>query len=351
MHPNPQSDAKPFRLAIVGAGLITRNTHLPVALSLPGVQVVAIVDPVVERAQSLVVDYGLAAKALTSASDLAGLCDGAIVATPNHTHSAVAVPLLQAGISALIEKPLATSVDESRQILAAATQGRAKVAIGHYQRFLDAPRLLARLLAEGHFGRVHRFYHQFGTPGGWPSMSAYTLQRAAIGGGVLVVTGTHFLDRLLSLWGMPDEVSLRDDAGTGPEAHCEARVHYADVGGAPLSGLMRYSKCVPLPAGLVLETEAGTVMLRDGFDDRITVWTPGPRSLRTEIVGEPDSAFPAGFDPSQRMLWDFVNACQTGREPEVNGAQGLMLMELLQRFYEHREPLDDGWAEFGGRAA
>ena len=44
---------KTFRLAIVGAGMITRASHLPAALASPLAEVVAIVDPVVERASGL----------------------------------------------------------------------------------------------------------------------------------------------------------------------------------------------------------------------------------------------------------------------------------------------------------
>lgn len=341
----------PFRLGIVGAGLITRNTHLPTALSIPGIQIVALVDPVIERAQALVTDYGLSARAFAHSSELIGLCDGVIIATPNHTHCGIAVPLLEAGVSALIEKPMATTVEEARQILTAAERSGARVAIGHYQRFLDAPRLLAGLLAERHFGRVSAFHHQFGSAGGWPAMSAYTLQRSSIGGGVLVVTGTHFLDRMLSMWGMPDEVSVRDDAGDGPESHVEVSVTYSDAGPGPLTGSLRYSKCVPLPAGLVLQTEAGTVMLRDGSSDRITVWSPDRNDIRSEISGPPDANFPEGYDASQRMLWDFVCACRQGRAPVVDGRQGLALMELIQRCYAHRQPLAEGWTEFNPRAA
>lgn len=338
---------QPFRLAIVGAGLITQNAHLPTALSLPGVRVVALVDPVLTRASRLVADYGLDAFVAQSVDALIGKVDGAIIATPNHTHRQVAVPLLQAGISTFIEKPLATTVAEGQAIVDAASQGNVRVAIGHYQRFLDAPRLLKRLLDRQHFGAVKRFYHQFGSAGGWPALSAYTLKREYIGGGVLVVTGTHFLDRMLHLWGMPDEVSLKDDAGAGPESHCEGRVRYAQAHGGPLEGLVRYSKCVPLPAGLVLETERGTVLLKDGEDDRITVLDAGA-GLRSEIVGAADEVFPRGMDANQRMLWDFVQACTEGRAPEVDGAQGVALLKLLARFYGARQPLADRWADFTG---
>lgn len=340
----------PFRLAIVGAGLITRNSHLPTALSLPGVRVHALVDPVTERASRLAAEYGLDALVASDIKSLIGQVDGAIVATPNHTHCEIAVPLLEAGISTFIEKPLATTVEEGQAILDAARRGNARVALGHYQRFLDAPRQLKRLLEQGHFGRVRRFYHQFGTPGGWPALSAYTLNRDYIGGGVLVVTGTHFLDRLLNMWGMPDEVSLKDDAGSGPEAHCEGHVVYRDVAGAPLEGQVRYSKCVPLPAGLVLETERGTVMLRDGEHDRITI-VDAHSGVRSEIVADDDGSFPRGMDASQRMLWDFVLAASEGRPPCVDGEQGVALLTLLKRFYAARQPLPDGWAQFEGAAA
>jgi len=312
--------------------------------------VVAIVDPVRERAQSLVEEYGLKALALIDVREIGNRCDGAIVATPNHTHCEVAVPLLEAGVSTLIEKPLATSVEEGQQIVEAARRGKARVAIGHYQRFLDGPRLLESLLRAQHFGRVIRFAHQFGTPGGWPAMSAYTLQRKSIGGGVLVVTGTHFLDRMLATWGMPDAVSLVEDATEGPEAHCELSVTYKDAGPGKMTGKLRYSKCVPLPAGVVLETESGVVMLRDGFEDRITVWSGRRLDLRSEIVCPPDNTFPLGYDPSQRMLGDFIQACRQGRAPLVDGEQGLAMLELIRRCYGHRQPLLDGWSEFRGVA-
>lgn len=339
---------EPFRLGIIGAGLITRSSHLPTALSLPEVRVCGLVDPVTERARELAAEYGIEVTVAASASELIGRVDGAIVATPNHTHRQIAVPLLEAGVSTLIEKPLATSVEDGKAILAAAARGGARVAVGYYQRFLDAPRLLDRLLESGYFGRVYRFLHQYGTAGGWPALSAYTLQREAIGGGVLVVTGTHFLDRMLHTWGMPDEVELTDDAVGGPEAHCEGLVRYTTGRFASLEGAVRYSKCVSLPAGLVLETERGTVMLRDGVDDGITLIPKDRPDLRLRVGERPELRPTPVLDASQRMVRDFVAACREGRAPEVDGVQGLASLELLSRFYSNRKPFANDWTG-GGR--
>jgi predicted dehydrogenase len=336
-----------FRLAIVGAGLITRSTHLPTALSLPEIELCALVDPVVSRATELAREYDIKPLIFAHASDVIGKVDGAIIATPNHTHREIAVPLLEAGVSTFIEKPLATTVEDGQAITVAAERGNAKIGIGHYQRFLDAPRLLKRLLDDRYFGHVSRFCHQFGSAGGWPALSAYTLKREAIGGGVLVVTGTHFLDRMLHTWGVPDEVSLRDDSLGGPEAHCEGSVHYSSGPFAPLEGLLRYSKSVALPAGLVLDTERGTVLLRDGEEDQIILIPRDRPDLRLHIAAALDKGFAPSLSPGQRMLRDFVEACRDDRAPEVDAAQGLESMKLLRRFYENRTLMTDDWSITG----
>ncbi len=341
----------PFRLAIIGAGLITQNSHLPTALSLPNISVTAIVDPVLDRANSLVTDYGLTARALTESSTLPQLCDGAIIATPNHTHASIAVPLLEAGVSTLIEKPLAATVAEGQLILDAAAKGKTVVAIGHYQRFLDAPRQLKRLLQSGYFGHVSRFYHQFGTAGGWAALSSYTLNRSAVGGGVLVVTGTHFLDRMLDLWGMPNRATLLDDGIEGPEGHCVGKVQYDNIGTGSLSGVIRYSKYIPLQAGLVLDTERGTVILRDNASARIQFIPRDSDGELLEFASTFDRTFPQGLNASQRMLFDFVTACKYERSPEVDGEQGLNSLRLIEQFYNNREHISETWASVQNQKA
>ena len=73
-----------FRIAIVGAGMISRGAHLPAALALEGVDVCAIVDPEKDRAQQLARDYGLEQIALErggklpSPSHMKALTDQAI---------------------------------------------------------------------------------------------------------------------------------------------------------------------------------------------------------------------------------------------------------------------------------
>lgn len=132
MHTQP-----PFKLVIVGAGMISASNHLPVALGCSRVEVSAIVDPSIERAQALVSAYGIGAKACASLEEALPGADGAIIATPNHTHKPLALTYLNAGVSTLIEKPLATSVEDGAEILECARRVGNVVAVGYQSRYRD----------------------------------------------------------------------------------------------------------------------------------------------------------------------------------------------------------------------
>ena len=70
--------------------------------------------------------------------DLFGQIDAAVVATPTRFHHRVSLDLLEHGIHLLIEKPLATTVAEADEVLAAARRNGAMVQVGHIERFNPA---------------------------------------------------------------------------------------------------------------------------------------------------------------------------------------------------------------------
>ncbi len=331
-----------FRLGLVGAGLITQGSHLPAALASPGVEVTAIVDPAVERAAQLARDYGIAPRIAPRVEDVLTSIDGAIIATPNHTHCAIALACLTQGVPVLVEKPLAASYEEGLAIVRAAERSGQVVAVGYSTRFRDEIPLLKALLKEDYFGTVRRFVHQFGTPGGWAPLSAYNLDRSTAGGGVLVVTGTHFLDRMLYLWGYPDEVSLEDDSLGGPEANCRATFVYSRSEGR-IEGVVRYSKTVKLPAGMVVETDRGYVLLGDGDDSGIVFREHGRPGIEQVVRPAGPSRYSSQASVFQRQLEDFVSAVREKKRPLVDGREGTESLRLLEQLYAHRRPADTDW--------
>ena len=333
---------RPLRLAIAGTGQIAAQGHLPAALACPDVELAALVDPVLERAQALARDWGIAPRLASRVEDVVRDVDAAIVATPNHTHAPVALPLLAAGVSVLIEKPLATSVDDARSIVAAAERAGAVAAVGYSWRFWDSVDLMKELLDEGFFGRVRRFLHQEGSRGGWAPLSAYNLDRKATGGGVVVVTGTHFLDRMLHWFGRPVQCSLADDSEGGPEANALARFVF-ETRGARVDAQVRFSKTARLAEGFVLESERGLAILREKLHDPIRFRPSDRPGLELELKRRGPPRYPPQQSMYLLQLEDFVRAVREKGEPKVSARAALASVELLAELYAARTPLRGDW--------
>lgn len=208
-------------------------------------------------------------------------------------------------------------------------------AVGFCTRFQDSVRLMRVLLEQEFFGEVTRFAYQLGVVGGWASLSGFHLDRAAAGGGVLVTTGTHFLDRMLHWFGPPSSCELLDDSLGGPEANAVARFRWQD-GDRALRGSARFSKTVALPAGLVMETGRGVVMLREGESEPIRLWpadSPG-----VECLLRPSAPAPGG-GLFERQLADFLAACRERRAPAVPAADGVAGVCLVEELYAARSSL------------
>jgi predicted dehydrogenase len=325
-----------LRIGIAGAGLVTARAHLPAVLSCPDAELAALVDTSVERARELAARYGLTPRIAADVLDVLDGVDAMIIATPNASHGDLAVCCLDAGRHVLIEKPLATSAAEGEAVVAAAHKSGKIAAVGYNRRFLSAVPLMKELLDDGYFGAIYRFAYQFGVVGGWAPVSSYNLQRQSAGGGVLTVEGSHFLDRLIHWFGMPDSCAYFDDSQGGPEATVVCLFGYGEDG-AGLAGEARLSKTVPRREGFALETATGVVIFRE--EDDALLFYPADRP-RIELRLRSRQGAPVGKAGTHALqLADFVSACRTGRSPRVPVAEGLATQYLIERLYAVRQPL------------
>jgi predicted dehydrogenase len=320
----------PFRLAIVGCGKIA-SSHAEAALESPLVELAALVDPAPERARALAERFGIAPTIATDVSEVRQAIDGAVIATPNHTHAPLAETCLASGVPVLIEKPLALTPEEGARICTAAERAGLVAAVGYVSRFRQNVQLMGELIRGGYFGAIHQFAYQFGTKGGWAPVSGYNLDRRATGGGVLVTTGTHFLDRMLDWFGYPNQSWLVDDASGGPEANAFAYFSYG--GPRAFTGLARFSKTTSLAAGFVMETDRGTVLLKDRPDASVVLRPKGKPEIEHAIYAT--RPHPGGSE-FLLQLEDFVAASRGQHPPMVTARQGQESMRLLDELYNNR---------------
>lgn len=269
----------PVRYAVVGYGLAGSAFHAPIIGATPGAQLAAVVAraddaraAVEQRYPGTVVVSDVAE---LSSSDI----DVAVVATPNATHAPLAEQLMTAGISVVVDKPLATETLTGMQLVELAqTQG---VSLTCYQnRRWDGDFLTVhRLMAEGRLGRVHRFESRFER---WrPQVADGWKEQAGPGSGVLFDLGPHVIDQAITLLGPVAEVSgwvreVRPDARVADDAFVELQHDSGAVSHLSVSLVA----AAPGPRFRVLGTQAA--YLKDGLD-------PQEAALRAgELPGSPD---------------------------------------------------------------
>ncbi len=125
-----------LRVGVIGAGVMGTN-HARVLAGLPGVALVGIVDPLAEHRQRAVDLIGCTTFATLEQMLGAGV-DAVTIAAPTHLHHEIALACIARNIHVLVEKPIASTVQEGREIVAAARRAGVVMMVGHVERFNPA---------------------------------------------------------------------------------------------------------------------------------------------------------------------------------------------------------------------
>src|ERR1700674_1043235 len=133
-----------LRVGIVGVGVMGSN-HARVLAEMPGVQLVGVADP--DRKQAEFVGRTLGCAAVSDVNDLIDLgVDALTIAAPTHLHHEIALLCISRGVHLLVEKPIASSIEEGREIIAAARRAGVTLMVGHVERFNPAVESIRRAL-------------------------------------------------------------------------------------------------------------------------------------------------------------------------------------------------------------
>ncbi len=172
--------------------------HLNNLLPMDDVEITAVSDPndePLEWAKLTLGERWSSVRAFRDHRDLlsSGLVDAVIVASPNHTHRAILDDVLATDIPVLVEKPLCTTVEDCRDVVAASAARSAPVWVGLEYRYMPPIATMLGSLRDGDIGRLRMFSireHRFPflpKVGNWNRFTRNT-------GGTLVEKCCHFFD-------------------------------------------------------------------------------------------------------------------------------------------------------------
>ncbi len=302
-----------LRVAVVGVGHLGKH-HARILSALPNVALVAVVDTNRARAAEIAASAG--STPMYDAADLAGKVDAVVVAAPTMWHLDIARPLLLSGVHVLVEKPMTRSLAEADEMIAAAAQGQALLAVGHTERFNPAVEAARPYLVDPRFIEVHRL-------GTFPERSLDI--------DVVFDLMIHDIDVVLSLVNAPVESieAVGVPVLTGRIDIANVRVRFANGCIANLTA----SRISRDRVRKIRFFQKSAYLSIDYAAQKVEMWRPerGDGPLPTIKGGE---VAVAGDEPLKRELVDFVTAIRDRRAPAVDGAQGRRALALAQTIIE-----------------
>jgi predicted dehydrogenase len=314
------------RLALIGCGGIARM-HADYLLDLRDrVRVVAAVDLDIERAKTTAEALG-ASLAAADYCEALEHCDAVLIALPHHEHYSVGLACLQAGKHVLMEKPLANTEEQCRDLIEAARTNALILMVAYCMRFHPLSVALKRLLDERTYGQA--FYVSVWTEQHTQFPADHWASSAEkLGGGQLFSHGCHYVDLLLWMLGDPIEgVHLGTNLGTPwmeREGTSEVILRFSS-GAVGHHGATWGARGTRLGYAMHAHTAEG--MLEADFGrGRLTLIRDGAETCLLET--EPWCKHGVG------EMRHFLGCIETGGTPVTDGLSGLQGLRVIWRLYE-----------------
>lgn len=291
-----------LRAGVAGAGAMGRN-HARVFSLLEGVELAAIYDQNKQQAEAVAAEFG--GIAVDSLEAFAEAVDAATVAVPTIAHRDVGCSLMEAGVHVLMEKPIADSLDDARELIETSKRCGKILQVGHIERFNPVMQELEDRLNEPRFIEAHRL-----SP--FPNRS--------IDIGVVLDLMIHDLEIILHLVRSP--VESVDSVGvavmTSREDIANARIRFENGCVANVTA----SRISPERMRKIRVFQGDCYLSLDYQEQTAGMYRMGAGGIeKVEVNVEKD-------EPLKRELASFIACAQAGSAPAVSGQQGAAALDL-----------------------
>jgi UDP-N-acetylglucosamine 3-dehydrogenase len=308
-----------LRVGVVGVGVMGSN-HARVLSELPGVKLIGVVDPDDKPRNRVAQALGCAAFTDLEAMLGAGI-DAAIIAAPTQLHREIALECARHGIHILVEKPIASTIEEGRAIVAAAQRAGVTLMAGHVERFNPAVQSLKKAIQDQNILSI-----AITRVGPFPPRMSNV--------GVVIDLAVHDID--LIRWFTDSEIVQIQPQTSSAIA---AREDIALLQFRTASGVLAHINTnwlTPFKARNIHIATRDKYLIADLLTLQVTecfgFQPDGSYSMRHLSVGY--------AEPLRSELLAFINAVRTGTTPAVTGEEGVASLEIAIRCLDSRAMLD-----------
>jgi hypothetical protein len=302
-----------LRVGVVGAGVMGSN-HARVLAGLPGINLAGVVDPL-EAHRNRVTDFANCPTFDTLEQLLAEGVDAVTIAAPTHLHHEIALACIARRIHVMVEKPIASSVEEGRAIVDAAERAGVTLMVGHVERFNPAVAAIKQALAGEDILSI-----AITRVGPFPPRMSNV--------GVVIDLAVHDID-LIRWFTESDIVEVQPQLSSAvAEREDIALLQFRTASG--VLAHINTNWLTPFKARNVTVATRGKYVMGDLLTRQVT-----------ECFGfKPDGSYsmrhlPVGHDePLRAELIAFLQAVRSGAAPAVTGDEGVASLEVATRCLE-----------------
>ncbi len=315
------SSEKTLRIGLIGAGAIA-EAHAEALAGIPGVSCVCTADLNRKRLAQFRHTYGTVPYTDYREMATKEMPDAVVISLPHALHEEAAVYCLNHGISVLLEKPMANTSAQCKNIIHAAEESGAMLMIGHIQHYFPENNKAKELICSGKFGKlasitdIRNIYYFTGERPKW------FFDRQLSGGGILLNYGAHSLDKIQYITGLHIQNITGKTAqqldGFEIEGNAQLFVQYEQNVTAVIS-YCGYKG--PMFNETTFYMTEGVIRLQTG----VGLW-----------ASTGDDFYPVPVEPANefRLMWeDFIHSLRTGAPSPIPGECGLSVVEAIEQVY------------------
>jgi predicted dehydrogenase len=318
--------------ALVGLGSLAINQLMPAFAAAERSKLVAFVSGHRDKAEKLAARYGVQTKNIYNYENFDTIRDNpevdvVYVVLPNGMHAEYTVRAFQAGKHVLCEKPMANSVAECEQMIAAGTKADRKLMVAYRLHYEPYNHALIKVVRDQEFGRVRVVLADAGFPIGDPNQ--WRLNKKMAGGGSMMDIGIYALNAARYLTGEePVEVSAMEDTTKDDPRFREVEENILFQLRFPSGVLANCSSSygVPLNRFRVVGTggwaELEPALSYNGLKMRAGTWTRIEERIHPVV------------DQFATEMDNFSGCIQTNQTSPTPGEEGLKDMRLITAIYQ-----------------
>jgi predicted dehydrogenase len=306
-----------LRVGVIGVGVMGSN-HARVLAGLPGVEIAGVADP--DPRQRDLVTRVLGSPTFETMEDLLDAAPDAVtIAAPTHLHHEMALACIARGIHVLVEKPIASSVAEGREIIAAAHRAKVTLMVGHVERFNPAVQAIKEAIADEDILSI-----AITRVGPFPPRMSNV--------GVVIDLAVHDID--LIRWFTDSEITEVQPQLSSAIAEREdsALLQFRTASG--VLAHINTNWLTPFKARTVHVATRHKYVMGDLLTRQVTecfgFQTDGSYSMRHLSVGH--------AEPLRAELFAFVDTIRLGKPPAVTGEEGVESLDIAIQCLEGRKP-------------